>query len=143
MPRLSNVCSESALAKLQAFLVAHEMFPTLACEHASTRLALLNKHRNAVLHRATIHVVTETSFEINTQIAATVAILILAICRVYIAKFILRIDDGEYGIERDRKTVLAFFETGKFRGHDVFNESVNTYLARLEENWVERSEVPG
>jgi hypothetical protein len=142
MPRLSNVCSESAIAKLQAFLLAHGMFPTCASDQASTRLALLNKHRNSVLHRATVHVVREASFEINTQIASAGAMLVEMICRVYIAKFLLRIDDGQHGIERGRKTVLTFFETGKFRGQDVFNESFETYLERLEENWVSRGQIP-
>ena len=142
MPRLSNVCSESAVAKLQAFLVAHGMFPTGTCARASGRLALLNKHRNAVLHRATLHVVKGISFEINAQIASAVATLLLIICRVYVGKFLLKIDDGEYGIERDRKTVLTFFDVGRFREQDVFEESFEDYLERLEENWVNRGEFP-
>ena len=65
------------------------------------------------------------------------------ICRVYVAKFLLRIDDGKHGVDGDLATVITFFETGKFRGHDVFGESFETYLRRVEENWATRREIPG
>lgn len=141
-PRLTNLCNDSAVAKLRAFLVAHDMFPSNADSIIESRLVLLNKHRNAVLHRATIHVIKEASFEQNAQIAGAAAILVLMISRVYVAAHLLQIEDDTYGIEKDRETVRTFFSTGRFRGHDVFGESYSDYLSRLHDAWLRRGDFP-
>lgn len=142
-PRLTNLCNDSAVAKLRAFLAAHDMFPRNADATAESRLVLLNKHRNAVLHRATIHVIKEASFEQNSQIAVAVAILVLMISRVYVAAHLLKIKDDTYGIESARETVRTFFITGRFRDHDVFGESYADYLSRLHDAWLRMGDFPG
>jgi hypothetical protein len=141
-PRMHNLFADSALAKLQDFLVAHEMFPQNAPKQVLDRLKLLNANRNLVLHNATIRVDKNASFQRNTEIAGAISILILMICRTYIAKYILKIDDGKHGIEAEKKTVSTFFETGQFRGQDVFTESFDAYLARIQADWISTGQAP-
>ncbi len=141
-PRIHGLFADSAFAKLQDFLVAHEMFPQNAPKQVVDRLKLLNANRNLVLHNATIRINKEASFQRNTEIAGAISILILMICRTYIAKYILKIDDGKHGIEGERKTVCSFFETGLFRGQDVFTESFDNYLERIETDWMNTGQAP-
>lgn len=141
-PRIGNLCNDSAIAKLRAFLQAHGMFPQKEDTSAEKRLSQLNKHRNAVLHRATIHVISEASFETNAQIAGAVAHIIIMICRVYVSAHLLKIENDTYGIEKDRETILTFFAKGHFRNQDVYGESFGQFLSRVHESWTDRGEFP-
>jgi hypothetical protein len=78
----------------------------------------------------------------NSEIAGAISVLILMICRTYIARYVLNINDGKNGIEGDLKAVCAFFETGLFRGHDVFTESCDSYLERIEADWTNTGQAP-
>lgn len=141
-PRLGSLFNDSALLKLQDFLIAHDLFPGNAPTEVVDRLRLLNTNRNLVLHHATIRVDKKESFQRNSEIAGAISVLILMICRTYISKHILKIEDGEHGIDAERKAVYTFFETGKFRGHAVFTESYDSYLLRIESDWINRGRAP-
>jgi hypothetical protein len=78
----------------------------------------------------------------NSEIAGAISVRILMICRTYIAKYVLNINDGKNGIEGELKAVCASFETGLFRGHDVFTESYDSYLERNEADWTNTAKPP-
>ncbi len=142
IPRMGNISTESALVKLKSFLVAHGMYPSLDTPTVFGRLQSLNVVRNGFAHRCKINVKGKLPFEFETQLAGALVLLALLICRVYIAKHLLEIDDGDYGIEKERKVVLDFFLTGKYRGQDVAGELYDDYMKRLVADWMSTGELP-
>jgi len=135
MPRLSNVANESALAKLAAFLKAGGMYPENPDEGAPKRLKWLNVLRNSVAHSGSIRLDIAESPEASFRVAGAVALLLLDICRVYIAKYLLKIEDR--GVDEAQQAVMTFFLNGTYHGQDILAEDYETYRQRLIDHYEE------
>jgi hypothetical protein len=141
--RIPNLLNDvSALGKLKAFLVAHSMLDSNATDAAQKRVRLLNTYRNAVAHQAKVLVNSKADTEKELRVAGAVGLVLLMICRVYIAKHLLGVSNDTYGVDVDEASVRAFFSNGRFRDHDVFNESYEDFVQRVDEAWTQRGEFP-
>lgn len=135
MPRLGNVANESALAKLTAFLKASGMYPENPDDEAPKRLQWLNKLRNAIAHSGSIKLDIAETPEVSLRIAGAVALLLQDICRVYIAKYLLKIEDP--GVDDAQQAVVTFFLSGKYNGQDILTEDYEAYRLRLIDHYEE------
>lgn len=135
MPRLSNVANESALAKLSAFLKAGSMYPENPDEKTRERLKWLNILRNSVAHSGSIRLDIAESPEASLRVASAVALLLQDICRVYIAKYLLKIQD--LGVDNAQQAVITFFLSGIYKGQNILTEDHNTYQQRLIDHFEE------
>lgn len=140
--RIPNLLNPSALEKLRAFLLGHDMLDTNAPSKALERIRMLNTYRNTAAHQAKLPIDVSAPFDRELTIAGAVSSILLKICRVYLAKHLLEIRNDTYGIEHESKSVREFFNTGKLHGHDVFNEPYNDFARRVTEAWEERGEFP-
>jgi hypothetical protein len=138
--RIAGLMYDSAVSKLQAFLVHLRMLPSDANEEAIGRVRLLNKHRNAIAHKAAILINPTKSIQIELQVAGAVSAIVLKICRVYIAKHLLEVNDT-YGVDKDETYIREFFVTGKLHGQDVFHESYDDFIAGLKSEWREQGQL--
>lgn len=135
MPRLLNVANESALAKLAAFLKAGSMYPEIPDEETLKRLKWLNVLRNSVAHSGSIRLDIAESPEASLRVAGAVALLLQDICRIYIAKYLLKIED--YGVANAQQAVMDFFRYGTYKGQDILTEDHETYQQRLIDHYEE------
>lgn len=135
MPRLSNVANESALAKLAAFLKAGGMYPENPDEDTPKRLKWLNALRNSVAHSGSIRLDIAENPEASFRVAGAVALLLQDICRVYIAKYLLKIED--WGVDEVQQAVMTFFLNGTYHGQDILSEDYETYRQRLIDHYEE------
>lgn len=135
MPRLSNIANESALAKLVAFLKAGGMYPENPDDEALKRLKWLNVLRNSVAHSGSIRLDIAESPEASLRVAGAVALLLQDICRIYIAKYLLKIED--YGVDKAQQAVMAFFLYGTYNGQKILIEDNETYQQRLIDHYEE------
>ncbi|MCW2456481.1 UNVERIFIED_ORG: hypothetical protein M2414_004238 [Rahnella aquatilis] len=135
MPRLSNISNESALAKLAAFLKAGGMYPENTDDEALKRLKWLNVLRNSVAHSGSIRLDIAKSPEASLRVAGAVALLLQHICRIYIAKYLLKIED--YGVEKAQQAVMTFFMNGTYNGQNILTEDNETYQQRLIDHYEE------
>ncbi|EAP7664515.1 hypothetical protein L1O59_002861 [Salmonella enterica] len=135
MPRLLNVANESALAKLAAFLKAGSMYPEIPDEETLKRLKWLNVLRNSVAHSGSIRLDIAESPEASLRVAGAVALLLQDICRIYIAKYLLKIED--YGVAKAQQAVMDFFQYGTYKGQDILTEDHETYQQRLIDHYEE------
>lgn len=129
LPRLQNIANESALAKLTAFLKAVGMFPDAPNEEASKRLKWLNVLRNSVAHTGSIKLDIADTPEQSLRIAAAVALLLQDICRIFIAKTLLKIADR--GVIDAQMAVMTFFLNGTYNGQNILTEDYEAYRQRL------------
>lgn len=135
MPRLSNIANESALAKLAAFLKAGGMYPENPDDEALKRLKWLNVLRNSVAHSGSIRLDIAESPEASLRVAGAVALLLQDICRIYIAKYLLKIED--YDVDTAQQAVMAFFLYGTYNGQNILTEDKETYQQRLIDHYEE------
>ncbi|WEE29301.1 hypothetical protein [Aeromonas hydrophila] len=135
MPRLSNVANESALAKLAAFLTAGSMYPENPDEETLKRLKWLNILRNSVAHSGSIRLDIAESPEASLRVAGAVALLLQDICRIYIAKYLLKIED--LGVDKAQQAVMDFFLYGTYKGQNILTEDHETYQQRLIDHYEE------
>ncbi|EMS1064447.1 hypothetical protein WKS79_003049 [Providencia stuartii] len=135
MPRLSNVANESALAKLAAFLKAGGMYPENPNEKTLKRLKWLNVLRNSVAHSGSIRLDIAESPEASLRVAGAVALLLQDICRIYIAKYLLKIED--FDLSKAQQTVMDFFLYGTYNGQNILTEDHETYQRRLIDHYEE------
>lgn len=135
MPRLPGLANESALAKLTAFLKAAGMYPEDPDEEAPKRLKWLNVLRNSVAHSGSIRLDIAKCPEASLRIACAVALLLQDICRIYIAKYLLKIEDR--GVDEAQQAVMTFFLDGKYNGQDILAEDYETYRQRLIDHYEE------
>lgn len=135
MPRLSNVANESALAKLAAFLKAGSMYPENPDEETLKRLKWLNVLRNSVAHSGSFKLNIAESPEASLRVAGAVALLLQDICRIYIAKYLLKIED--HGVDKAQQTVMAFFLYGTYNDQNILTEDHETYQQRLIDHYEE------
>jgi hypothetical protein len=135
MPRLSNVANESALAKLAAFLKAGGMYPENPDEETLKRLKWLNVLRNSVAHSGSIRLDIAESPEASLRVAGAVALLLQGICRIYIVKYLLKIEDQ--GVDESQQAVMAFFLYGTYNGQNILTEDNETYQQRLIDHYEE------
>lgn len=135
MPRLSNVANESALAKLAAFLKAGGMYPENPDEEVLKRLKWLNVLRNSVTHSGSIRLDIAESPEASLRVAGAVALLLQGICRIYIVKYLLKIEDQ--GVDEAQQAVMAFFLFGTYHGQNILTEDNETYQQRLIDHYEE------
>lgn len=135
MPRLGNVANESALAKLTAFLKAGGMYPVNPDDEAPKRLQWLNKLRNAIAHSGSIKLDIAETPEVSIRVAGAVALLLQDICRIYIAKYLLKIADP--GVDDAQRAVMTFFLSGKYNGQDILTEDYEAYRLRLIDHYEE------
>jgi hypothetical protein len=133
LPRVSGIFTPSALMKIRSFLTAQGLLSNEPCKDEIDRLRLLNSIRNRVVHSADIPSEIHKDFNRRGEIAASVLAIIGEICSVYISK-VAGISD--FQINKSKEDILAFFKSGVFRGHKVFDEDYETFSARLEENWL-------
>jgi len=139
--RLKNIASESAFLKLQAFLVRFGMFPSHAEQVIVDQLKRFNSQRNLVVHSGKVKLDVAATVDASVRVAGVIAKLVLTISRVYVAKHLLMIDD-EFGVEKARQSVLAFFLNGTFNGQKVFDEDFDVFMQRLELHWQQKGELP-
>ncbi|MEE3934329.1 hypothetical protein V2I68_02100 [Pseudomonas viridiflava] len=137
IPRLSNLLNDSALSKLKAFLIAHEIYPKEEAKGALSRLKWFNVMRNAIAHSGAVRMDQGGSPQASIRIAGAVAVMLLDISRVYVAKYLLKISDP--GISQTQKRLMTFFIEGKFNGQDILNEDYDAFRRRL----IEEYEVDG
>ncbi|WP_248768252.1 hypothetical protein [Pseudomonas sp. MWU12-2345] len=135
LARIPNLGNDSALAKLKNFLCTFEMYPIDASEEIFSRLKLFNIQRNAVAHSASVRFDSAEKFEDALRVAGAISVLILTICRVYVSKYLLSIDD-KYGIDIAQQAVRTFFEKGTFNEQAVFTEDYDSYMQRVADRWV-------
>jgi hypothetical protein len=135
MPRLSNIANESALAKLAAFLKAGGMYPENPDEDTPKRLKWLNVLRNSVAHSGSIRLDIAENPEASFRVVGAVALLLQDICRVYIAKYLLKIEDR--GVDEVQQAVMTFFRNGTYHGQDILAEDYETYRQRLIDHYEE------
>jgi len=135
MPRFSNVANESALTKLAAFLKAGGMYPENPDEETLKRLKWFNVLRNSVAHSGSIRLDIAESPEASLRVAGAVALLLEGICRIYIAKYLLKIEDQ--GIDEAQQAVMAFFLCGTYNGQKILTEDHETYQQRLIDHYAE------
>lgn len=133
MPRLSNVANESALAKLTAFLKAGSMYPENPNEKTQKRLKWLNILRNSVAHSGSFKLDIAESPDASFRVAGAVALLLQDICRIYIAKYLLKIEDLD--LNKAQQTVMNFFLDGTYHGQNILTEDFETYQRRLIEQY--------
>ncbi|WP_334070736.1 hypothetical protein [Burkholderia ambifaria] len=133
LPRVSGIFTPSALMKLRSFLTAQGLLPNEPCKDEIDRLRLLNSIRNRVVHSADIPSDIHKDLNRRGEIAASVLAIIGEICSVYISE-IAGVND--FQINKSKEDILAFFKSGIFRGHKVFDEDYETFSTRLEENWL-------
>jgi len=129
MPRLPNLANESALAKLAAFLKAGGMYPANPDGEASKRLRWLNVLRNSVAHSGSIRLDVAESPDASLRVAGAVALLLQDICRIYIVKYLLKIEDPD--VDKSQHAVMTFFMCGTYNGQDILTEDHETYQQRL------------
>lgn len=139
MARLPNMMTESALKKLQAFLAAFDMFPVEASEDALKRLRWLNTVRNSVAHSAAVRLDLGENPEASFRVAASVALIMQTICQVYIARYLLNIND--IGINDAQRTVRRFFESGRYNGQEILTEDYEEFQRRIEVGGLESSDI--
>nr|WP_314481779.1 hypothetical protein [uncultured Pseudomonas sp.] len=135
MPRLPNVANESAFAKLTAFLKACGMYPENPNEEAPKRLKWLNVLRNSIAHSGSIKFDIAETPEVSFQVAGAIALLLQDISRIYIAKYLLKIEDR--GVDEAQQAVMTFFLNGKYNGQDIIAENYETYRQRLIDHYEE------
>lgn len=135
MPRLSNIANESAFAKLTAFLMANSMYPENPDKEAQKRLKWLNILRNSVVHSGSIRLDIAESSEASSRVAGAVALLLQDICRIYIAKYLLKIKDQ--GVDKAQQTVMDFFLHGTYNGQNILTEDYKIYQQRLIDHYEE------
>ncbi|MFP6559231.1 hypothetical protein WJ542_13045 [Paraburkholderia sp. B3] len=133
LPRVSGIFTPSALMKLRCFLTAQGFLSSEPCKDEMDRLRLLNSIRNRVVHSADIPSDIHKDFNRRGEIAASVLAIIGEICSVYISKVA---GIGDFQINKSKEDILAFFKSGIFRGHKVFDEDYETFSARLEASWL-------
>lgn len=139
MARLSNLTSESALSKLRQFLTNFGMFPKDADPSALQRLKWLNTLRNAVAHTGAVPMDLAENAETSTRISTALSILLQFICQVYIAKYLLKINDTSR-LHPIQNFILTFFTTGRFNGQDLLTENFEAFTARMTAHWEEYGE---
>ncbi|MER1719525.1 hypothetical protein KC966_10310 [Proteus terrae] len=135
MPRLSNIANESALAKLTAFLKAGCMYPENPDKETLKRIKWLNILRNSVAHSGSIRFDIAESPEASFRVAGAVALLLQDICRIYIAKSLLKIEDSD--LDKAQQTVMDFFLYGTYHGQNILTEDYATYQQRLIDHYEE------
>jgi hypothetical protein len=139
MARLSNLTSDSALTKLRQFLTTFDMFPKDADPSALQRLKWMNTVRNAVAHTGAAPMDLAESAETSIRVSTALSILLQFICQVYIAKYLLKVDDMSQ-INQTQNSILNFFSTGRFNGQDLLTEDFETFSARMTSQWEEHGE---
>ncbi len=136
---IKNISSPSALYKLKKFLSAYDLYDENASEMEEKRVKLLNTLRNSVTHTGKIPEYSGYNFEQRVQISLAVTLLVIQISQYYLAAEVLKVNDAR--LEQHKENIKGFFSTGKFNGHDVFNETYEDYLSRLEDKWVNEGEM--
>ncbi|POA73342.1 hypothetical protein [Pseudomonas sp. DP16D-R1] len=71
----------------------------------------------------------------SLQVAGVVALLLQNICRIYIAKYLLKIEDRD--VDEAQRAVMTFFLNGKYNGQDILAEGYETYRLRLIDHYEE------
>lgn len=141
--RLKQISSPSALYKTKQFLQAYTLFPNSDTDEANTRLRWLNMVRNSVAHYGDIPSKgaggESLSYEERARISGAVILLIGEIVKVYLGKYILKLDD--YSIGQSEQDIQEYFERGTFREHKIFEESYAQFMSRIENDWIENGNL--
>lgn len=87
-------------------LKAGGMYPENPNEKTLKRLKWLNVLRNSVAHSGSIRLDIAESPEASLRVAGAVALLLQDICRIYIAKYLLKIED--FDLSKAQQTVMDF-----------------------------------
>lgn len=134
--RLSSNSSPSALYKLKKFLVSLNIYPSTDSMDAEDKLRWLNTVRNSVVHRGDLPKHKTMTREMLSDVVANITFLMLAIIQLYYSKEVLKISDVQS--RKTEKSLKSYFETGKFRGKDIFNETYKEYMDRIKNDWSQR-----
>jgi hypothetical protein len=111
------------------------MYPVNPDDEAPKRLQWLNKLRNAIAHSGSIKLDIAETPEVSIRVAGAVALLLQDICRIYIAKYLLKIADP--GVDDAQRAVMTFFLSGKYNGQDILTEDYEAYRLRLIDHYEE------
>ena len=128
--------SPSALYKLKAFLIHNGLYPEDDPEGSDQKLKWLNRVRNSVAHKGDLPKDKDFSWEKRSEITANITFLMFDIIQWYFAKKILELEDPL--LDTTKNDIYNYFITGDFRGKNIFNETYEEYMMKLEENWVEK-----
>jgi len=127
--------SPSAIYKLKSFLQHYDLYPQEDNEGNNIKLKWLNKIRNSVAHSGDLPTDNKISWKTRAEITTNITFLMLSIIQWYFAKIILEIDD--FRLDETQKDIKNYFETGKFRNKDIFNETYQDYMDRITNDWIE------
>ncbi len=127
IPRIDGLQSTSITKKQITFLKENEYCPS-DDQLSTNRIKILNKLRNAVIHKNDIKInpFKNKSWQFQVEIAGNCARIISNIVRHYLANEILRIDNERLRCIKDN--IYTFFKTGKWRNFDFMNASFIDFI---------------
>lgn len=131
----------SAIFKLEKFLRFLEVYPEKPSKEHSERLRYINVLRNRLFHSGNIPQIKGISPEQSWQIYGSMILLTLSIIQFYFSSELLGIPD--YRVDSAKKDITDYFQTGKFRGQDFFNETYAEFLERRNDEWINKGIPPG
>jgi hypothetical protein len=139
--RVSRNFGPSLLDKQRDFLRHLEMYPSPESPDALKRLKWLIDLRNTIAHMGDIPHDPNYPWSKRAAIAASITALSVIVVRYYLGVALLKINSLE--LDRDLLHVKKFFSDGTFRGHRVFDESYEDFIARREQIWRDEGNLLG
>ena len=133
---INDIGRPSALFILEKFLIELEVFPGTNNPEAKKRLQFINRLRNLLVHTGNIPTIPGETLQRNMEISLSTMCICLEILKLYFLEKIFKLDG--FPIDSIRSDLNNYFETGKFRGKDVFQESYAEYMDRQAMAWVEK-----
>jgi hypothetical protein len=123
----------SAIMKMTMYLQTKGLFPQAPTLAQSKRLKGLNTVRNAIAHSGTVRLDKQLGLAASERVAVASLIVTSEIIELGVAE---HLGVHAYGLNKQMQNVLRFFETGEFRGQNVFTEDLDDYLERIASEWV-------
>jgi|GEM_PF-1942057 len=138
---ISDIGRPSMIYQLKQFLIHLGVYPSMEDDNCLKRLKGINQIRNKLVHSGNILRIKDASLAQIMGIHLSVLLLCLSIAQVYFTSNLLDIKDNQ--LDSIKKDVIQFFKIGKFSGQDVFKETFDEYLERIQNAWIEEGLFPG
>lgn len=132
---IKEIGRPSAMFIIEKFLVALDVFPRDNNLDAKKRLQFINRLRNLLVHSGSIPKIPGETLQRNMEISLSTMCICLEILKLYFLEKTLKLTG--FPIDSMRSELQKYFESGKFRGIDVFRESYADYMERLSRTWVD------
>lgn len=127
----------AALDIQKEFLTEHGFYPKAETSESLLRLKAMNTLRNGITHTATIRVPNQYSKKEwirRGSISASLSSFVSMIVLIYFHQAMLGID--AFPLDDTKRLLLRFFTHGLYGEIEVFEESVEEYMRRQEQEWL-------